>query len=276
MPIDNHVHECRCVYNYAERTGFVARLRAHGAVDGVAALARLRQELAPEGILRVAPSRKTIERMSHVGALAGVQRSLQDETLARHELPIHEWKPEWRLCLKSPEFTFVLPALASLLPHACIVLPVRSISRIAGSMHRMGEIVRRFPVYHARWRNETEPPPGIPAPWKGDWISAGDMDRCILYALAYLVALAEGLGDLGHSQILVYDHDAMVRHPPAVLGSISSFLGIEPESLLDEGQALKETGTTDSEIETLASSWTLRLRVGELIDLIQRASRRAG
>lgn len=250
MAIDNHVHECLGLYDYSRRGGLVARLREGAPADPAALRRELRRHLVRDGALHVAPCGKRAGLESLPPPAATAARSLPDESLERRRLPLDRFRQEGlRLCLKSPEISFVLPQLAALFPQASFVLAVRPLPEIAESMFRLGARVKRFPVYHARWRGENTPPPGVPGEWAGLWRDADDPHRCLLYAAAYLASLAEGVERLGRGRCLVYDHAGLRRRPQETLGAIAHFLRIDPGGLLDAATDVR------TEAQTIGDEW---------------------
>lgn len=254
--IDNHVQESDALYSYRTRSGLVQRLRQGAATDLAAERSRFFGQLIHDDALHVCPSAKTSACPPVPPAAATGDRllALQDQQLERSALALSLIQPNWRLCLKSPEISFVLPELATLFPHARFILVVRPLAEIAESMFRLGTNVKRFPVYHARWKLESEPPPGIPADWTGRWRTAGDAQRCVLHAAAYLRALADGAERLGRGRCLVYDHTELRRRPQAILATIAHFLHIESTELTAVAAAVRTTPPLiDNELRTLCA-----------------------
>ncbi len=266
-PLDNHVHECRALYDYARRCGLVAELRSGHVHDPKALRQALRHGLLHDGAMHIVPSGKTAgsAAVPPPGAGGSALASLQDETLLRHHLPLERFQPGWRLCLKSPEITFVLPGLAALFGQARFVLVHRSAAEVAESMFRMGNTVRRMPVYHARWKQEGEPPPGVPAQWHERWDTGGDFDRCVLYASAYLLALADGAGQLGRGRVLLLDHAELRRHPRQAFHAVARHLEIETAPLEAEAKEVRpEAAPVDLELRSRADALTEELGLGSL------------
>jgi hypothetical protein len=137
-----------------------------------------------------------------------------------------------RLGLKSPEISFVLPALARVFPGAQFVLVYRPVVEIAESMFRKGN-EWKLPSYHRRWTEEVDEqgdlqaPPGVPEDWHGLWRKVTDFQRCVLYAASYVRAMATGVPKVSRERILVYDHTELRATPAKVLAVLAQFLGVE-------------------------------------------------
>lgn len=235
--IDDHVYECWGLYHYPTRTGIVHRLRT-GPADRLReeVRSRLGEALAEGETLKgVAPSPKA------AGCAPAPFRPFCPDSVAvplnlgleRYAFPLSRFEDGWLLCLKSPEISFVLPALAACFPAAKFVLVHRPLREIAESMFRLGRIVKAAPVFHARWKGETDkdgravPPPGVPPEWDTSWRRASDFQRCVLYAASYLLRIAEDVPRLPRSRRLVYDHARLRRHPGDTLRRLAGFLNVE-------------------------------------------------
>jgi hypothetical protein len=235
--IDDHVYESWSLYHYPTRTGIVERLRREPA-DGLREAVRdsLARTLAEGGSLRgVAPSPKTAgcAPAPFAPLTAGSSAVPLNLNLERYAFPLSRFEDDWRLCLKSPEISFVLPALASCFPEAKFVIVYRPLREIAESMYRSGQTVKRVPVFHARWKDETDgrgrvvPPPGVPAGWDEPWRRASGFQRCVIYAASYLSRLALDAPRLPRERRLAYDHARLRREPVETLRRLANFLGVE-------------------------------------------------
>ena len=198
LAADDAVLEPHALYDYRERAGVVADLRA-SRITPAAARAALRGRLFDADHLAAAPAAPPAPPAPPV-ALG----PLADDTL---------------LALKSPEASFVLPALAAALPGARFVVIHRGAAAPAASMLRMGANVRRLKIFAARWRSELDgagraiPPPGVPDAWHALWRNGGDAARCVLSAAAYLTALADGIPRLPADRTFVLDHRRLIAAP---------------------------------------------------------------
>lgn len=203
LAADDAVLEPHALYDYRERAGVVADLRA-SRITPAAARAALRDRLFAADHLAAAPP-------VALGPLA-------DDTL---------------LALKSPEASFVLPALAAALPGARFVVIHRGAAAPAASMLRMGANVRRLKIFATRWRSELDgagkaiPPPGVPDAWHALWREGDDAVRCVLNAAAYLTALADGIPRLPADRTFVLDHRRLIADPRGAFASLARFLGID-------------------------------------------------
>jgi hypothetical protein len=203
LAADDNVLEPHALYNYRARSGVVADLR-DSRITPSGAKAALRDRLFDAGHLAAATP-------VALGALPA-------DTL---------------LALKSPEASFVLPALAAALPGTRFVVIHRGAAAPAASMLRKGAKVRRVKVFAARWRTELDeagraiPPPGIPDAWHVLWRDGGDAVRCVLSAAAYLTALADGIPKLPTERTFVLDHRRLIADPHGVFAALARFLGID-------------------------------------------------
>jgi hypothetical protein len=99
-------------------------------------------------------------------------------------------------------------------------------------MYRIGNIVKRFPVYHKRWieektgKGELVPPPGIPIEWHRLWGRTSDFQRCVIYAAGYLRGLLEGIQRLSPASYLVYDHAHLRISPHQTFQRLARFLEV--------------------------------------------------
>ena len=203
LAADDGVLEPHALYDYRERTGVVADLRAS----------------------RITPSR----------ARAALRERLfdADHLAAVPPVPLGPLADDTLLALKSPEASFVLPALAEALPGARFVVIHRGAAAPAASMLRMGANVRQLKVFAARWRTELDgtgraiPPPGVPDAWHALWRDGGDAVRCVLNAAAYLTALADGIPRLPAERTFVLDHRRLIADPRGAFAALARFLGID-------------------------------------------------
>lgn len=234
--IDDHVYECWGLYDNRLRAGLVAELRSRQLGAGEAQKALQGHLFAAGRLLGAAPSEKVAGYPRAPGSSArmpGRVRSLKDRDLIRHEVPLAHFPSAWRLCLKSPEISFVLPQLARHFPEAKFVLVYRPLIEIAESMFRLGNTVRRFPVFHTRWlgekgdRGEALPPPGVPAEWQRLWQDVSGFQRCIIYAASYLRALLEGMETIVPGRCFVYDHARLRTYPAPVFEQLARFLSVD-------------------------------------------------
>jgi hypothetical protein len=234
--IDDHVYECWGLYFNRDRVGLVHDLRIRPVSPEEAQKTLTNHLFADTGSLSVAPSAKTIgySRVAKTTSLyAEAVRSVLDADLVRHEIPLAQFSNSWRLCLKSPEITFVLPQMASHFPDAKFVLVYRPLIEIAESMFRVGNTVKRFPVFHKRWIEEKGdggewlPPPGVPAEWNGLWQDVSGFQRCVIYAASYLRGLLQGIGEVARGRIFVYNHARLRNSPGQVFQQLAEFLAVE-------------------------------------------------
>ncbi len=234
--IDDHVYECWALYNYRDRSGLVQELSSRPlTADQVKS--RLRHHLFDgDHLAGAAPSAKTIgcpEMAPRAAPASGKMRSLADAGLVRYLFPLAKFSQEWRLCLKSPEISYVLPQLAALLPGVRFLLAYRPAVEIAESMYRLGNQVKRFPVFHARWQQERGEagewrlPPGIPAEWGALWQEATGFQRCVINTAAYLRALVDGVAMLSQERFFVYNHARLREQPEETFNQIARFLAVE-------------------------------------------------
>jgi hypothetical protein len=148
---------------------------------------------------------------------------------------LEHFKKNWYLCLKSPEISHVLPQLADCFPETKFVLVYRPIIETAESMYRIGNLVKIFPVFHSRWKQEIKetgeliPPPGIPEEWFELWNSVSDFQRCILNTASYIRSLIEGLKKLSWKRFFLYNHNDLSPNPEKIFSDLAAFLGVAAE-----------------------------------------------
>lgn len=265
--IDDHVYECWGLYCYRDRVGLVQDLRTGQISPAEAQNALLNHLFADGRLVGAAPSGKTSAYpLAMKAGSPGFVRSLLDQDLLRHDIPLEKFSGAWRLCLKSPEISFVLPQLANHFPDAKIVLVYRPLIEIAESMFRIGNMVTRFPVFHKRWMlekgngGEWIPPPGVPAEWHGLWQSVSGFQRCVVYAASYLRGLLQGISEVAHDRYFIYNHASLRKSPGQIFQSLAKFLAVEAsgfqiaeaqlriESPLIPAQAKKEYAEIEREM----------------------------
>jgi len=247
--IDDHVYECWALYYYRNRTGLVADLRTR-PVTRAECLERLGNYLVDGDYLAgVAPADKT------AGLSPSPPRTRPDRgaippdlKTVRFQFPLAKFREDSYLCLKSPEISFVLPQLATLLPDARFIMVYRPLLEIAESMFRKGENVRLLAVYHRRWRNETSesglllPPPGVPEEWRAAWSGVTDFQRCLVYAASYMRAMIRDIGQIPANRLLLYNHAAMRSNPDRVFARWAKFLDIAAAGFDQAGGTGLKTG----------------------------------
>jgi hypothetical protein len=234
--IDDHVYECWGLYYYRDRVGLVQELRTR-QISPVEVKNNLRNHLFRDNrLIGAAPSAKTTgcPEISIIDSpYPGSVRSLKDSNLVRYSFPLDQFSNEWYLCLKSPEISYVLPQLADHFPTAKFVLVYRPIIEIAESMYRLGDRVKRFPVFHERWKQEKGengellPPPGVPTEWYALWQKATDFQRCVIYTASYIQAIVDGTSVLPPHRFLVYNHAQLRNQPENIFKKLAQFLDIE-------------------------------------------------
>ncbi len=234
--IDDHVYECWGLYYYRDRAGLVQELRTHPLSTEEVKHSLTHHLVDGDYLVGAAPSDKTANypEISKIPSLyPGTVRSLLDANLVRYSFPLEQFSPEWYLCLKSPEVSHVLPQLASHLPGAKFLLVYRPVIEIAESMYRIGTRVKRFPVFHERWKQEKEEsgvllaPPGVPAEWYDLWQNATDFQRCVIYTAGYIRAIVEGTSVLPPHRYMVYNHAQLRNQPGETWKKLARFLDIE-------------------------------------------------
>lgn len=246
--IDDHVYECWALYYYRTRVGLVQDIRVHPReIDREEVNRRLREHLVSgDRLAGVAPSLKTGDCPSAVLPVRPDADAIQaDFKLSRCMFPLERFGEDWRLCLKSPEISYVLPELASFLPGVNFVLVYRPVIEIAESMYRKGLTVKKVSVFHKRWDGERDesgrlvPPPGVPGEWFGLWREVSDFQRCVIYAVCYLRAMVEGVKRVPGERVFVYDHARMRESPGEVFGELASFLGMDESGFRPAIEGLK-------------------------------------
>jgi hypothetical protein len=234
--IDDHVYECWGLYYYRDRVGLVQDLRTRQLTPEEVKESLKNHLIVENRLIGAAPSVKTAgcPQVAKIESLfPGSVRSVLDKDLGRYTIPLEQFSNDWRLCLKSPEISFVLPQLASHFPASRFVLVYRPISEIAESMYRIGNMVKRFPVFHKRWFEEMNesgeliPPPGVPAEWNNHWQKASDFQRCVIYAAAYIHGMLEGVGHLSLDRYLIYNHAHLRNSPDKIHQRLADFLKID-------------------------------------------------
>jgi hypothetical protein len=180
-----------------------------------------------------------------------------------------------RLCLKSPEISFVLPELAEAFPRCRFILAYRPVLEIAESMYRKGN-EWATPSYHRRWTGEIDEsgdlvaPPGVPGEWHGLWRTVSDFQRCVLYAASFVRAIALGMLQVSPDRIRVYDHSDLRARPSVLVTLLANFLDVEysgfegvismiaprvpriPADLRTEHEAIEDTIKSAEWVEQLA------------------------
>ncbi len=234
--IDDHVYECWGLYQYRKRCGLVQDIRERSLLQEEARKILAKYLFANACLIGAAPSDKT-KGFSLVDArhslFPSLIRSVLDSESLRFSVPLSQFSDKWRLCLKSPEISFVLPQLARYFPNAKFILVYRPIVEIAESMYRLGNMVKRFSVYHKRWmeeKNETGElitPPGVPDEWNNLWQSASDFQRCVVYTASYMRGLLQGIGDPDSDRYFVYNHRNLQKFPRHVFGQMARFLAVD-------------------------------------------------
>ncbi len=234
--IDDHVYECWGLYYYRDRVGLVQELRTRQLTPEQVKESLKNHLIEENRLIGAAPSSKTAEcpQVAKIDSpYPGSARSVLDKDLGRHAIPLEQFSSDWRLCLKSPEISFVLPQLARHFPGSRFVLVYRPVSEIAESMFRIGNMVKRFPVFHKRWLEEKDefgeliPPPGVPAQWDGLWQKGSDFKRCVIYAASYIRGMLEGVSQLSPDRYLIYNHALLRNSPNEVFQRWATFLNID-------------------------------------------------
>ncbi len=234
--IDDHVYECWGLYYNRDRVGLVRELRTR-QISAEEARAILKKHLFRDNRLVGAASSEKINGFPQVSSSASppfqAVRSILDKDLKRHAIPLAQFSAKWRLCLKSPEISFVLPQLARHFPGAKFVLVYRPIIEIAESMYRIGNRVKRFPVFHKRWIEEKSesgeliPPPGVPAEWNKMWQNVSDFQRCVIYAAGYMRGLRQGIREFAPGRYFIYNHADLRNAPRQIFQALARFLAVE-------------------------------------------------
>jgi hypothetical protein len=233
--IDDHVYECWALYYYRTREGLVERLRRERIGKKEARKILARHLIRGRQFVGIAPSAKSAAypRAGYPVRPDSAPVPL-DSKLVRYQVPLNRLGRGHRLCLKSPEISFVLPQMAKAFPGAKFILVYRPLLEIAESMFRKGNTVKDFPVYQSRWRREMNdkgkfiPPPGIQGKWSGLWGSASDFGRCLIYAASYWEAMIAGLQEIPSGRRFVYNHADFRAEPGAVFQGLARFLKVDP------------------------------------------------
>lgn len=220
---DNPTFESWSLYRYADYSGLVDELR-NARVNTRTAARWLFQDIVQDGrIGNIAPSPFLSSNTLAVGAspLHG---------MPRFQLPLAAFGPDFRLCLKSPEISFILPELGSAFPQARFVLVYRPVIETAESMYRKGH--QWANAYHRRWNTERDaagsriPPVDTPDDLAVHWNEATDFQRCAIRATAFLRAMVEGARLLPEDRVHVYYHPDLRREPTRALTALAGFLGV--------------------------------------------------
>jgi hypothetical protein len=234
--IDDHVYECWGLYYYRDRVGLVQDLRTRQLTPEQVKETLKNHLIVDNRLMGAAPSIKTAgcPQVAKIESpFPGSVRSVLDKDLGRHAIPLDQFSSDWRLCLKSPEISFVLPQLAGHFPGSRFVLVYRPVSEIAESMYRIGNMVKQFPVFHKRWLEEKDksgellPPPGVPAEWNKLWQKASDFQRCVIYASAYIRGMLEGVSQLSPDRYLIYNHAHLRNSPDEIYQQLAAFLNVD-------------------------------------------------
>lgn len=235
--IDDHVYECWGLYYYRDRMGLVQELRTNKLTSEEAKESLKKHLIADNQLIGAAPSIKTAG-YSQVAKIdspyPGSVRSVLDKDLGRFAIPLEQFSNDWRLCLKSPEISFVLPQLATHFPDSRFVLVYRPLNEIAESMYRIGNSVKQFPVFHKRWLLEKDesgkliPPPGVPARWQKLWRETSDFQRCVIYSAGYIHGILDGVKKLSPDRYFIYNHAQLRNSPDQIYHQLATFLNIDP------------------------------------------------
>lgn len=270
--IDDHVYECWGLYYYRTRVGLIQNIRTQTREMSQEEVKNsLKNHLfAGNQFKSVASSSKTsgcplVSSPVHTDPAI----SQMDLKLVRHSFPVNQFNKEWYLCLKSPEISYVLPQLAMYFPGAKFVLVYRPVIEIAESMYRIGQTVKRFPVFHKRWKQETRengeliPPPGIPREWFGLWHTGSDFQRCVINAASYLEAVVKGVTQISPGQAFVYNHFQLRKQPIQVFAKLADFLGVDSSgfnhAITESQETVPEIGPDlKSEYERIAPQLNLK------------------
>jgi hypothetical protein len=223
---DNRAYESWGLFRYANYSGLVEELRS----------GRLRDEEARRYLYRHISREGWVNRVVPSPFLADNQRAVPDPPVngvARFKLPVEDFGPNLKLCLKSPEISFVLPQLATLFPSARFVLVYRPVIEIAESMYRKG--IEWPNAYHRRWNSERDAsgnlivPVNTPADLAPLWDQVTNFQRCVIRATAFLRAMLEGAEALSADRVYIYYHPRLRERPSQVLSDLAAFLGISPD-----------------------------------------------
>ncbi|MGE5343718.1 MAG: sulfotransferase [Candidatus Omnitrophota bacterium] len=238
--IDDHVYESWALYYYRDRVGLVNDLRTntHSPLDTEEVRNALKNRLFDEDryLIGAAPSSKTqgSSEISKIELLyTGSIQSERDTRLTRQAFPLADFSEEWKLCLKSPEVSFVMPQLATHFPGSMFVMVYRPLIESAESMYRIGNKVKQFPVFHERWKRETYDdgtpilPPGVPGSWYKLWEQATDFQRCVMYAASYLRGILDGVDALSPDRYFIYNHAELRNRPEEIFQGMADFLDVD-------------------------------------------------
>jgi hypothetical protein len=232
--IDDHVYESWGLYYYRTRWGLAQKLRTKEMSKEEIQQCILQYIVRENNIWGIAPSKKVASFPLASPPIRPDSSVIikQDLTLMRHYIPLSSLQHDFYVCLKSPEISFVLPQLAESLPEARFIFMYRPVLEIAESMYRKGHIVR-LPVYHKRWNNETDengelvPPPGVPPDWCDLWKKVSDFQRCVVYAVSYLMAMVSGISRISPERVFVYDHTHLRTNSERVFTALADFLSVD-------------------------------------------------
>ncbi|MBP7865990.1 MAG: sulfotransferase [Acidobacteria bacterium] len=280
--IDDAVYERWSLYYYPTRTGLAADLR-RGAIEAEDARDCLMADLVSGDTLRgvaASPHTAGYPRSSPPRRPDGTADP-RDARLDRRDIPLAEIPWGTRFILKSPELSFVMPAMADALPGVRWIAVVRPLEEIAESMYRKGNSVQR-PVFHRRWASERDaegrpaPFPGIPDAWADRWRSGAPADWCALAAAAYVRALADTLPGLPAGTWHLHDHARLRREPSSTLGALAAFLGIAEPPLAWVALSIK-AGVPQPPPEIVEACRRVRSdpQTGEAFDRLETLSRKA-
>lgn len=280
--IDDAVYERWSLYYYPTRTGLAAELR-RGTVVAADARDCLMDDILSGYTLRgvaASPYTTGYPRSAPPRRPDGTTEP-RDARLDRRDIPLAEIPWGTRFILKSPELSFVMPALTDALPGVRWVAVTRPLTEIAESMFRKGNSVQR-PVFHRRWAEERDaegrpaPFPGIPDAWADRWRSGTPADWCALAAAAYARALADTLPTLPAGTWHLHDHARLRREPSATLGALAAFLGIEEPPLAWVALSIK-AGVPQPPPEIVDACRRVRTDpvTGEAFDRLEALSRAA-
>lgn len=229
-------------------------------------------------LIGAAPSNKTAgcSQVAKINSpYPGSIRSVLDKNLGRLAIPLEQFSNDWRLCLKSPEISFVLPLLATHFPDSRFVLVYRPLSEIAESMYRIGNLVKKFPVFHKRWLLEKDesgkliPPPGVPDKWATLWQGASDFQRCVIYSASYVNGMLEGISELSPDRYFIYNHAQLRESPEHIYQQLAAFLNIDTSGFKPAVTQLN-TGTPSiqPELTMQFNEIEIKLHIKQMIEQI--------
>ncbi|MCU0285877.1 MAG: sulfotransferase [Acidobacteria bacterium] len=234
--IDDHVYECWGLYYYRNRIGLVQDLRTRQVSTEEVKESLKKHLIVGNRLIGAAPSPKILgcSQLEKIESpYPNSIRSVLDNNLGRHAVPLDQFSDAWRLCLKSPEISFVLPQLASHFQSSKFVLVYRPINEIAESMYRLGSTVKRFPIFYKRWLEEKDelgnliPPPGVPNEWNNLWQKVSDFQRCVIYAASYIRGIIDGVNRISTGRFLIYNHAQLRNSPQAIYERLANFLNVD-------------------------------------------------